>query len=257
MTNHPPVPAAAPPAVLAFIHGGVHTGGCWDETIAVIRELLPETDAFAVDLPGRRDVPGDLAVLTRESCAASVADQILERIGQDGGPVVVVGHSLAGVVIPGLVNRLGGHRVRHVVFVTCCVPPPGKSVLQTLPFPLSRIGRRIVERAPVMEAPPALVRYFFGNRATPAQRDAMRAGLCQESAALITGTSTERLPKSVPTSWILTKYDRALPPRLQRRFIRELGGVGAVATIDASHEVMFTHPRELAIQIVRCLASRN
>ena len=238
---------------LAFIHGGVHTGGCWDATIESIGELLPGFDAFAVDLPGRREVPGDLASLTHEICADSVAEQIIERIGPDGGSVVVVGHSLAGVVIPGVVQRLGVDRVQHVVFVACCVPPPGTNVLETLPFPLSHVARRIIERAPVIEAPPSFVRYFFGNRATPAQRDAMRANLCAESAALVTGVSTERLPRTVATSWILTEHDRALPARLQRRFIRELGGVGTVSTIDSGHEAMFTHARELASKIVKCV----
>jgi pimeloyl-ACP methyl ester carboxylesterase len=235
---------------LAFIHGGVHTGSCWDATIASIRQRLPETNAFAVDLPGRRGVPPDLATLTREICVESVADQILERVGPEAGPVVIVGHSLAGVVIPSLVHRLGVHRVQHVVFVACCVPPPGRSVVQTLPFPLDRFARRIVERAPVVEAPPALARYMFGNRATRAQRAAMRANLCAESAALVTGISTVRLPPTVPTSWILTAHDRALPPRLQRKFIRQLG-VDTVATIDSGHEPMFTAPSELASQIVQ------
>ena len=257
MTNDSAEPATAAPVTLAFIHGGVHTGRCWDATIASIGELRPGVDAFAVDLPGRRAVPGDLASLTHESCADSVADQILERLGPDGGPVVVVGHSLAGVVIPGLVHRLGAHRVQHVVFVACCVPPPGKSVLQTLPFPLSHIAQRIVGRAPVIEAPRWLVRFFFGNRASPAQRDTMRANLCAESAALVTGSSTEPLPPTVPTSWILTEHDRALPPRLQRRFIRELGGVDTTVTIDSGHEVMFTHPHELAKQIVHCACSTS
>ncbi|WP_036437100.1 alpha/beta fold hydrolase [Mycobacterium sp. URHB0044] len=249
MTN-----GSATPAAVAFIHGGVHTGRCWDDTITTIRELLPSTEAFAVDLPGRRDIPGDLATLTRQGCVDSLAEQISERVGPGGGPVVIVGHSLAGVVIPGLVHRLGVHRVQRVVFVACCMPPPGRSVLQTLPFPLDRFARRIVERAPIIEAPRALVRYMFGNRATPAQRVAMRANLCAESSALVTGTSMVRLPPSVPTSWILTEHDRALPPRLQRKFIRELGGVDTVVTIDSGHEPMFTAPRELAHHVVRCVA---
>ena len=257
MTNDSAEPATAAPVALAFIHGGLHTGGCWDATIASIGELLPDVDAFAVDLPGRRDVPGDLTSLTHEICADSVADQILERLGPEGGPVVVVGHSLAGVVIPGVVHRLGVHRMQHVVFVACCMPPPGKSVLQTLPFPLSRVARRILERAPVIEVPPTFARVFFGNRATPEQLDAMRANLCAESPTLVTGISTERLPRTVPTSWILTEHDRALPPRLQRRFIRELGGVDTVATIDSGHEVMFTHARELADLIVKCVVPQH
>ena len=238
---------------LAFIHGGVHTGRCWDETIAGIQALAPEIDAFAVDLPGRRGVSGDLASLTHEACIQSVADQILEHLGPDA-PIVVVGHSLAGVVIPGLVQRLGVRRVQHVVFVACCMPPSGQSVLDILPFPLSHLARHIVDRAPVVEAPPWLVRYFFGNRATPAQRHTIRANVCADSSVLVKGVSTEQLPASLHKSWILPTHDRALPPRLQRRFIEGIGGVDNLATIDAGHEVMITHPRELAREIVKCVA---
>jgi pimeloyl-ACP methyl ester carboxylesterase len=239
------------PAALVFIHGGVHTGRCWNETIAVTSELLPDVDAFAVDMLGRRGIPGDLASLTHEICAQTLADQILERVGPDrDSPVVIVGHSLAGVVIPGVVQRLGGDRVRHVVFVACCVPSPGQSVVQTLPFPLNRIARRIVERKPVISAPRGVVRYFFGNLSTRAQRAEIRDNLCAESSAILTGISTERLPEAVPKSWVLPTRDRALPPHFQRRFIDSVGGVDNLATIDAGHEVMITHPRDLAVQIV-------
>jgi len=197
---------------------GVHTSRCSDETITVTSKLLPNVDAFAVDMPGRQGIPGDLWSLTHEICAHTLADQILERVGPDhDSPVVIVGHSLAGVVIPGLVQRLGVDRVRHVVFVACCVPSPGESVIQTLPFPLNRIARRIVERKPVISAPHGVVRYFFGNRSTRAQRAEIRDNLCAESSAILTGISTERLPEAVPTSWVLPTRDRALPPRFQSK----------------------------------------
>ena len=75
--------AGAKPAALVFVHGGAHTGRCWDETIAVTPELLPDVDAFAVDLPGRRGIPGELAYLTHDICAHAVADQIRARVGPE------------------------------------------------------------------------------------------------------------------------------------------------------------------------------
>jgi hypothetical protein len=97
------------------------------------------------------------------------------------------------------------------------------------------------------------VRYFFGNRATRSQRAAIRDNLCAESSAILTDISTERLPESVRKSWVLPTCDRALPPRFQRRFIDSVGGVDNLATIAAGHEVMLTHPRDLAVQIVELL----
>ena len=238
---------------LVFVHGGVHTGGCWDDTISAIGRAAPEVTCFAVDMPGRRGVPGDLASLTIRACIRSLSDQIIAHLGAGrDNRVVLVGHSLAGVVIPGIAGRLDAGQVDHVVFVACCVPSPGKCVIDTLRFPLNRITRWVIERSPVISRiPPGLVRFFFVNGATPAQRDAVRANLCSESSAMLTGVPTASLPTSIRTSWVLPIHDRALRPATQRGFIDGLGSVDRVVTIDAGHEVPITHPEELAAAIIR------
>ena len=244
-------PESAHPAVV-FLHGGVHSGSCWDETISAIRELRRGVDAFAVDIPGRRSIPGDLASLTYEACVDSVSDQIREHVGPDDTTqIVMVGHSLAGVVIPGVVHRLGARRFQHIIFVACCVPLAGHSVLQSLPFPLNRVANRIVGTTSVVTMPRALERYLFANRTTKAQRTAIHSGLCAETPAILTSAATERLPRSLRKSWILPMRDRALSPRLQRTFIHRVGGVHALVQMDAGHEVMFTHPRELAEHVAQ------
>ena len=45
---------------LVLVHGGRHAGDCWDLTVDEIHRLAPELTVLAVDLPGRRDKPGDL-----------------------------------------------------------------------------------------------------------------------------------------------------------------------------------------------------
>lgn len=241
---------ATNPTVLVFVHGGVHAGGCWDDTIAAIARTTPGLDAFAVDMPGRRGIPGDLAALTIEACISSLCGQIVARTGADAmHRVVLIGHSLAGVIIPGLACRLGAV-VDQVIFVACCVPPQGKCVIDTLQFPLNRIARWVIQRAQVISRiPPGVVRYFFANGATPAQRGEIRAGLCAESSAMLIEIPRDTLPSTVRTSWVLPTRDRALRPATQRKFIRGLGGADRVMAIDAGHEVMITHPEELAAAI--------
>ncbi|WP_322754203.1 hypothetical protein [Frankia sp. Cas3] len=58
--------------------------------------------------------------------------------------------------------------------------------------------------------------------------------------------SRANLPRDVPCTWILTLRDRSLPPRKQRRFIDDLGGVGEVVELDTAHDAMISAPRELA-----------
>jgi pimeloyl-ACP methyl ester carboxylesterase len=230
-------------ARLAFIHGGVHTGQCWDDTVDAITALRPDVECMAVDLPGRRLVPGDLARLTIEDCVTAVAEQIN---AQGDGPVVLVGHSLAGVLLAGVADRLGGDRAQQVIFVTCCVPRNGECVIDTLAFGFRQIVWRIANRSPVIDSPPWLVRHVFANAATPEQRAKIKANVVPESAALITQASAAEWPAGIRKSWVLTRRDRALPPGRQRGFIRNVGGVDDVVAIDAGHEVMITHPTELA-----------
>lgn len=244
---------------LAFVHGGVHHGGCWDYTIAAIARLDQTIRCLAVDLPGRRGVTGDLATLSIDDCVASVTEQIEEWSAAEGlAKVVLVGHSLAGITMPGVASRLDGGLLDQVIFVACCVPPAGQCVLDTLPLGLKSMAGRILLRSPVIgDVPAAVVRLFFSNAATPAQRRTIAASICPESAALVTETPTGRVPEGVRKGWVVPEHDRALPPKTQRRFMTAMGGVDQVRTIDAGHEVMLTHPEELAAVLVELLCANG
>jgi pimeloyl-ACP methyl ester carboxylesterase len=98
---------------LVLIHGGGHAADCWDLTNAELRCTAPKLRVLAVDLPGRRAKPGDLRRATIRDWADSVVTDI-DQAGLD--KVVVAGHSMAGLVMPGVVTKLGATRVREVIF---------------------------------------------------------------------------------------------------------------------------------------------
>ena len=244
---------------LVFIHGGMHTGRCWADTVAAVCELRPDIPLTVVNFPGRADIPGDLADITIEECVAAVTKQVDHPGAGTDAPLVLVGHSLAGVILSGVLEQLEIERVQQVIFIACCVPSLGESALDTLPSVLRSMTKRILKRSPVFHKfPPGWIRYVLGNHATPEQRAKINAGLVPESAALATGVVTAGWPESVRKSWVLTSRDRALPPRKQRICIRKLGDVDDVVPVDAGHEVMITHPSELALvllQLAGCLAT--
>lgn len=237
---------------LVLVHGGAHSGRCWDQTISALHKLVSELDILATDMPGRREVMGDLANLTVEGCARSLSDQVRRWDGAgEQRRIVLIAHSIAGVVLPALVDQLGPDRVQRVIFVASCVPPPGACVIDTLPFGLKRIAHRLIGRSSVINTvPPGVVRFFFANGATRDQRAEISGNICPESSALFTTVSSTTLSSSVRRSWILPTRDRVVPPSTQRQFIAALGSVDPVLCIDAGHEVLITHARELAAQIV-------
>ena len=93
---------------LVLVHGAGHTSLVWQQ----VQEHLHHP-SVAVDLPGRRNRPADITTVTIGDAARSVASDLADTTT---GPLVLVGHSVGGIVLPALTARLAG-RVEHLVFV--------------------------------------------------------------------------------------------------------------------------------------------
>jgi pimeloyl-ACP methyl ester carboxylesterase len=236
---------------LVLVHGGEHAADCWDLVVAELRRQQPELRILAVDLPGHGNKPGDLATVTIAEWVHSVVADIEEA---GFGDIVIVGHSMAGVTVPGVVAKLGSSRVREMILASAFVPPHGSAIADTLGGPLAAFARRAARIGRPMKIPAPAARWAFCNGMTPARRRLTMSKLHAESAR-IAGESVDRsgFPNDVPRTWILTTRDRALSVASQHASIAALGGVDTVIPVDACHEVMFSHPERLAqILIERC-----
>jgi pimeloyl-ACP methyl ester carboxylesterase len=240
---------------LVLVHGGEHSGDCWDFVVAELRRHEPELRTLAVDLPGRGRTPGDLSTAT----IGAWVDSVVADIEESGlGDVVIVGHSMAGVTVPGVVTKLGSARVREMILAAAFVPPQGQSIVDTLGGPLAVFARHAAKGRRPVKIPGVVTRYAFCNGMTREQRRLTMSKLCAESPR-IPGESVDRstMPDDVPRTWILTTRDRALSQKSQHRSMAALGGVQDVISIDACHELMFSHPERLAtILLERCRLRR-
>jgi pimeloyl-ACP methyl ester carboxylesterase len=236
---------------LVLVHGGEHAGDCWDLVVAELHRHAPELRTLAVDLPGHGAKLGNLATATVGEWVNSVVTDI-EEAGL--GDIVIVGHSMAGVTVPGVVAKLGSARVREMILATAFVPPQGNAIVDTLGGPLAWFARRGAKIGRPMKVPKFAARYAFCNGMTPQQRRFTLSRLYPESAR-IPAEPVDRsdLPADVPRTWILTTRDRALSVASQQKSIEALGGVQTVIHVDACHELMTSHPERLAqILIERC-----
>jgi pimeloyl-ACP methyl ester carboxylesterase len=236
---------------LVLVHGGEHAADSWDLVVAELHRQAPGLRTLAVDLPGRGRTPGDLATATIGEWADSVVADI-EAAGL--GDVVIVGHSMAGVTGPGVVAKLGSARVREMILAAAFVPPQGQAIVDTLGGPLAIFARHAAKGGRPMKIPRVVTQYAFCNGMTPERRSLTMSMLCAESPR-IPGERVDRsaLPHDVPRTWILTTRDRALSRKSQHASIAALGGVQELISIDACHELMFSHPERLAqILLERC-----
>jgi pimeloyl-ACP methyl ester carboxylesterase len=236
---------------LVLVHGGAHAGDCWDLTVDEIHRLEPELTVLAVDLPGRRDKPGDLWTLTIADWVDSVVADI-----EDAGlnDVVVVGHSMAGLTVPGVVTKLGTPRVRELILAAACVPAEGTSMLDTLTGVVAMIARRNARKGAPSSLPPVVPRLVFFNGASRTRWKFIAGRLCPDSSRI----PAERvfrpgLPDEVPRTWVKTLRDRTNPAEQQDKCIVAIGGVQTVVSIDTGHGLMVSEPERLAqILVERC-----
>src|SRR5271166_2611142 len=107
---------------IVLVHGAWHGAFCW---AAVINELGKHGDhTHAVDLPGNNGNPFERAKITLQTYVDSVVKFIETR---DLHNVVLAGHSMAGLVMPGVAAKIPD-RIKRVVFVTAMVAEDGKAV---------------------------------------------------------------------------------------------------------------------------------
>jgi pimeloyl-ACP methyl ester carboxylesterase len=236
---------------LVLVHGGGLAADSWELTVDEIHRLAPELTVLAVDLPGRRDKPGDLLRLTIADWVDSVVRDI-EDAGLD--ELVIVGHSMAGLTVPGVVTTLGSSRVREMVLAAACVPAEGAAMVDVISRPMGLVARRNGKKGDPYEWPRLLANYFFLNGVSRRRRHFMDGRLYPESSQVPLGkVSRHGMPDDIPRTWIFALHDRTHPAKEQRASIAAIGGVQTLIEIDTCHCLMVSEPERLAeILVERC-----
>ena len=227
---------------LVLVHGGGHDARCWDLLIDAIARTS-DVRILAVDLPGRGTQPGPLAGLTVGACVAAVVDQIRRA---DLPRVVLVGHSMAGMIVPGVADALGPSQVERSVLIAANVAPADRPILDTLPLPVRAVAHLTARWPRPYRLPRPLARALFCNGMSRERTRFVTDRLVPEAGWLVREPIPGPRPGAPPVTWVLTTRDRAVPPALQRRTIAALGSVDDVVEVDAPHDVMVSDPGELA-----------
>jgi pimeloyl-ACP methyl ester carboxylesterase len=236
---------------LVLVHGGGLAADSWELTVEEIHRLAPELSVLALDLPGRRNKPGDL----REMNLADFVDSLVGDIESAGlGDIVIVGHSIGGMPLPGVVTKLGAARVREMIFAAALLPPEGTSIVDSSPWLVATMARRAAKKNVPSETPKWMARFVYLNGVPLHRRRFMAGKLYAESLRLLTEKVSRRgMPDDIPRTWIVTRRDRALAPKVQRKYIEALGGVQMLIEVDTCHMVMVSEPERLAsILVERC-----
>ncbi len=110
-----------------LVHGAWHGAWCWAAVISQLQKLGDR--AFPVDLPGH----GASTVSRADATLSGYIDSVTQFIeGRGLRDVILTGHSLGGMTISGVVQRIPD-RIKRVIYVSAIVPRDGESAIHTLP----------------------------------------------------------------------------------------------------------------------------
>ena len=217
-------------ATMVFLHGAGTGAWVWER---VTNEL--SIPAVALDIPGRT------GGATPDSCAAELVAE-LDRRGVDS--VVLVLHSLAGVLAPGLSARLGS-RLKYCVYVAAVIPPSGGAFVDALGFVNRVVLQLLFKFNPKgLKPSPTMIRRQLCNDLDPQIADLVVSRYAAEMPGLYL-TSVGVLPSLRSATYVKLLKDQSLPPEQQNSMIARLDGP-RVREIEAGHLVMLSAPVILA-----------
>ncbi len=241
---------AETPVVL--VHGGGHGAWCWEPMLPFLSGPVVAVDLPPVSIrggPGRHEYPAGIDDLR----LADFADAVLAAAGHAGFErFVLVGHSLAGLTL-GEVGRRAPERVAHLVFVSALVPPEGVSAADAMPAEIiEQVAGGLTDD---------LVTAMFCHDLDPAQTRFVLDHFGTEVVnVMVDPVHRSGMPAEVPKTYVRLGRDHALPPGAQDASIAALeavpGGRVDVIDMDSGHNVMISHPADLAA-VVTEIARRS
>ncbi|MCE9574843.1 MAG: alpha/beta hydrolase [Deltaproteobacteria bacterium] len=237
---------------IVLVHGAFADHHAWDAA----RPLLEARGyrVVAPDLPGHGDDHTPVVGITLDSYVAAI-DAVVTA---ERAPVVLVGHSMAGMVVTGVAER-HPERVARLVLVGAYLPADGDSLEALARTDTdSLVGANMVfapDYSTVSIKPEALPEAICAD--VPAEiQGTIVAGQKPEPLAPFQGVAhlTAGNFGRVRLDYLSTTKDRAVTPALQRRMIAAHGHVATVVELPTSHLPFVAAPQAFVDALVALIA---
>jgi pimeloyl-ACP methyl ester carboxylesterase len=215
---------------------------CWDDAAKALRAAGAEV--LTLDLPAHG---ADTTPVSQTSLAAYVA-AVQTAIDGANAPVILVGHSLGGMVISEVAAQ-HPETIARLVYLAAYLPADGQSLFDlAMTDPDSRIGPSLVINADstIDVAHDAFPDLFCADCTGDARQALLDGYRAEPAAPLQDKAAVTAASGQVPKTYIHTTQDRVVSPALQDRMIAAATAVDRTASLDASHAAMLAQPQALA-----------
>ena len=220
---------------IVLVHGAFADGSSWAKVIAILQAKGYKVTAVQNPLTSFAD---DVAATKR-------------ALAQQDGPVILVGHSWAGVVITeaGMDPKVVG-----LVYVAAFAPDQGEAVgeLGKAYPPPPALAAPIVDKEGFMSlSTDAVVKHFASD--LPASEARVVAATQGPTAVSVFGAQVSGVAwKTKPSWYIVSKLDSAIAPDEERFFAKRMKAT--TTELNASHLSMLSQPKAVAAVILDAAA---
>ncbi len=241
--NNQPVTKSDTPGATSktyvLVHGAWQAAYVWD---AVRTDLEKQGNKVViVELPGHGNDQTPPHTLSLDV----YRDKVIEAISKEKANVILVGHSMAGMVISSVAEKIPT-RISQLVYIGAFLPANGQA-LTDLAFsdPDSKLGSLLVPSADMLTLDvrkDSLTDLFIAD-GTPAAKDKVLSNYRAEPAIPLANkvTLTADHFGAVQKVYIKTLKDIVVSPGLQDRMIAE-AGITTVYTVNTSHSPFLAQP---------------
>jgi pimeloyl-ACP methyl ester carboxylesterase len=212
-----------------LVHGGFHGAWCWDRLVPHLVER------------GHRAVAMDLPLDDPDATLADYVDVVVDALADVDEPVVVVGHSMGGMVIPHVPAL---RPVARLVFLCPMVEGPDRPGADLPHGPSATIDMASLSFDGGLTSVSAegAAEHFY-NECTPEDVAWAVARLRPQTRAAVMPLDRPRVP--VPTSLVICTDDRARNIEHLRHVTAPNLGVAPIE-VPGDHSPFLSRPAELA-----------
>jgi pimeloyl-ACP methyl ester carboxylesterase len=221
-------------ATVLLVHGAWHGAWAWDAVAAGLGDA--GIDVVAIDLPSCGPDPAALGGLHDDAEAVRAAIDAID------GAVVVVAHSYGGA--PVSEGAAGAENVDHLVYLTAFMLDEGESLLGLVGGDAPEWWILADDGASILPDRPEEI---FFNGVDPSLTAASVAQLEHQSHASTTEALTAAAWKDIPSTYVVSELDNAIPVFAQDQLAQR---AGTVHRLDAGHSPFLSHPDEV-VTIIR------
>ena len=229
-----------------LVHGGGGGGWVWQPTARALR--AQGYDVYTPTLTGFGDRSHlDLTMVTFETF---VTDVVQVLFFEDLHDVVLVGHSMGGVVIP-RVAEVAAERLRRVVWLAAVVCDDGRSLLDEVPQSPAIARAVTIEADGTATTDPDLIIEANMQDGTPEQRAWFHDRHVPYPPYALTepGRLSAFLELGLPTGYITAADDLTILAEHTARFAAKLPGA-RLADVPGSHNCVMTQPDAVAAALI-------